>query len=386
MINKSYTSLFLVLLLSLIVISCSANPSTVQVPESQESASISASTKEQSKSEWDKLVSAAKAEGKVVILTSMGPEVKQVLVKAFQDKYGIEVDFLVMRGAEIATKLQNERRAGIYANDLTIGGATTLSGIMAPNGWVDSVESALILPEVKDPAVWWAGKLPLSGYGGGISVMKYVNVPLLINTDQVKPGEIKSYRDLLNPKWKGKIVMDDPSVTGSGGKLANYILRENIAGGEELLRGLVKQEPVISADRRLVAEWVARGKYSIAICARPEMVKPLMDLGLPVSWVTPQEGTYVTGGGGFASILNKPQHPNAAKLFLNWVLTREAAVLWQGATDTQSARVDVPIDKLSQDHIRKPGIKYFDSDVEEFEKQSTEGFKLIKEIFAPVLR
>jgi len=373
-------------LLGIAVASCASGPGPSSTASLPAPTNTIAPVKEQAQGQWEKLLSGAKAEGKVVIVTSMGPEVKQALVKSFQDKFGIEVDFLILRGQETVVKLQNERRAGLYVNDIVIGGATTLSSILSPSGYLDPVEPELILPEVKDPAVWWAGKLPLSGYGRGISVMKYVNVPILINTEQVKIEEIKSYRDLLNPKWRGKIVMDDPTVTGSGGKLATYILREEIAGGEEFLRGLVRQEPAINRDRRLVAEWVARGKYAIAIAARPEMVKPLMEMGVPVRWVTPQEGTYVTAGGGFASLLNRPLHPNAARLFLNWVLTREAAILWQRATDTQSARVDVPTDTLSLDHVRKPGVKYFDSDLEEFEKQSTVLFENVRVIFAPVMK
>lgn len=382
--NKIAVAIIIFLSLSVAFISCATNkvssPSPVSAP-----ANIP-SVKEQSQGQWEKLVSGAKAEGKVVIVTSMGPEVKQALVKGFQDRFGIEVDFLIMRGQETVVKLQNERRAGIYMNDVVIGGATTLTSILAPSGWFEPIEQALILPEVTDPKVWWSGKLPLSGYGHGIAVMKYVNVPLAINTDMVKPDEIKSYLDILNPKWKGKIVMDDPAVTGSGGKLATYILRESIAGGEDFLKGLVKQDPVINRDRRLVAEWLARGKYAIAIAARPEMMKPLLDMGMPVKWVTPQEGAYVTAGGGFASLLNRPLHPNAARLFLNWVLSKEAAIMWQRATDTQSARVDVPIDSLSQDHIRKPGMKYFDSDQEQFEKDSPALFETVRVIFAPVMK
>lgn len=373
-------------MLAFAAFSCSASKSPAVTLQPPAPVNPGTASKIPAPGQWDKLLSSARAEGKVVIVTSMGPEVKGALVKAFQDKYGIEVDFMIMRGQETVVKLQNERRAGIYVNDLVIGGTTTLTGILVPAGYLEPVEPNLFLPEVTDPKVWWNGKLPLTGYGHGISVMKYVNIPIAINTDLVKPEEIRSYRDLLNPKWKGKIVMDDPTVTGSGGKLASYILKEGIAGGEEFLRGLVRQDPVINRDRRLVAEWLARGKYAIAIAARPEMVKPLLEIGMPLKWLTPQEGTYVTSGGGNASLLKNPLHPNAARLFLNWVLTRESAILWSKATDTQSAREDVPTDFLSQDHVRKPGVKYVDSDTEEFEVQNAALFEASRAIFAPILK
>lgn len=156
-----------------------------------------------------------------------------------------------MRGPEIAMKLQTERRAGLSLTDIVFTGSSTLVAVLKPEGYVEPMEPQVILPEVRDPKAWWAGRIPLVGYGYGVGVLKYSSVPLSINTEKVKPEEIKSYRDLLNPKWKGRIVMDDPTVGGSGLKWASYILWTGKAGGEDFLRSLVRQEPVINRDRRI---------------------------------------------------------------------------------------------------------------------------------------
>lgn len=335
---------------------------------------------------YKRLISQARAEARVVAVTSMGPEVGRAITKAFQDKFGIELEWLSMRGQETAVKLQTERRSGVYTADIVIGGGTTLNTVLAPSGFLDPIETALFLPEVTEAKVWWDGRLPLIGAGYGFSIQKYVEVPLAINEELAKPEEIKSYNDLLNPKWKGKIVMDDPTVTGLGGKLASYIIKQKLAGGEEFLRSLVKQEPVITRDRRLLSEWLARGKYTIAIGARAEMTTVFIEMGSPIKFLNLGEGTFVTSGGGMVSLVNKAMHPSAARLFANWILTREAGTIWAKASAMQSARNDVPTDFLDAAHVRQPGVKYFDGDLEEFEKELPGLFAISRGIFAPVMR
>lgn len=335
--------------------------------------------------EWGKWLETSKKERSVVIITNIGPEVNRALSQAFQEKLGIQAEFIVMRGPEIAMKLETERRAGLKLTDIAFTGSSTLVAVLSPGGFVEPMGPQIILPELKDPKVWWNGKLPLTGLGYGMGVLKYSSVPLAINTDKVKPDEIKSYRDLLNPKWKGRIVMDDPTVGGSGLKWASYILWTKTAGGEDFLRSLVKQEPAISRDRRLVVEWLARGKYDIALNARPEVTKPFIDMGTPIKFLTPKEGTYVTAGGSVASLSKNAAHPNAAKVLLNWLLSKEAAILWSKNSGTQSARMDVPTDFLFSDHLRQAGIEYFDGDEDEFVKNG-EVPETLMAIFAPVLK
>ncbi len=335
--------------------------------------------------EWGKWLEASKRERRVLIVTNIGPEVNRALSQGFQEKFGIQAEFIVMRGPEIAMKLETERRAGLNLTDIVFTGSSTVVANLQPGGHLEPMEPQLILPEVRDPKVWWAGKLPVVGYGYAVGVLKYASIPLSINTEKVKPEEIKSYRDLLNPKWKGRIVMDDPTVGGSGLKWASYVLWTKTAGGEEFLRSLVRQEPAINRDRRLVVEWLARGKYDIALNARPEVMKSFIDLGAPLKFLTPQEGTYVTAGGSVASLKKNAAHPNAANVFLNWLLTKEAALLWSKASGTQSARVDVPTDFLYSEDLRQPGIKYFDGDEDEFVKNG-EVPETLRAIFEPVLK
>src|SRR3972149_2861201 len=99
--------------------------------------------------------------------------------------------------------------------------------------------------------VWWEGKLRWVDPDHKILVFIAFPIPwAVINTDLVKPEEINSYKDLLNPKWKGKIILLDPTMTGPSGKLFSTSVKFLV--GIEFWRDLAKQEPVITRDSRVV--------------------------------------------------------------------------------------------------------------------------------------
>lgn len=378
---------FFFIIAGLLFVACV--PKTVAPPTVSEKAAPATKTPtgEAWEVEWNNLVATARKEGQVNIASAAGvTEVRESIGKALQTKFGIGMELTIMGPAEVAQKLVMERKAGIYHRDIYIGGSTTILTVMKPNGFLDPIEPNLILPEIRNPAAYWNNELPLTADGHAISIIKGITHTTLINTDLVKEEEIKSYRDLLNPKWKGKILMDDPTTAGSGQKLASYIYIQDIAGGADFLKDFVKQDPTLTRDRRLLSEWVARGKYAIAICSREEMTMPFIDMGAPLKFIIPKEGLYVTHGGQAVTLLNKPLHPNAAKVFLNWIFTKEAGELWSRAANAQSSRVDVSTEFLRPDQVRKPGVKYFDSDNDEFMVKLQEVNPAIKAIFAPVMQ
>ena len=95
----------------------------------------------------------------------------------------------------------------------------------------------------------------------------------------------------------------------------------------------------------------------------------------------PKEGTYLSGSTGDVGIINRAPHPNAARLFANWLLTKEGQTLWSKAELVQSARLDVPTDFLPVEKIRDPKVKYLWADSEEFLLQQPEQGKIAREIF-----
>lgn len=372
--------------LAALAVSCSpASPVDIQkVPETR--ASMEAPTPEKISSteswrqEWDKTLKAARTEGKVLITSTTGPSVRNILGQAFQDKFGIQLEFNASKGAEVTARISAERKAGLYLADVYTGSSTTMLNELKPMGALDALKPVLFLPEVLDGSNWYSGKLAFTDKNGSILAFAAAPSPsLVVNSSLARPGEITSYMDLLQPKWKGRMIMNDPTRAGIGLKWFG-VVSQNIMN-VNFMRGLAKQEPMIITDQRLQIDWLSRGKYAILIAPKSNTFAEFYEAGAPVSIVIPAEGTYLAAASGNAGFINKAPHPNAARLFINWLLSREGQTLWTKAELTQSARLDAPVGHLPAEKRRDPGIKYFWSETEDFLSQQPEQAKLAREIF-----
>lgn len=327
--------------------------------------------------EWQKMIGKAKKEGRVVIFS--GNSVRPV-GEAFTNKYGIEAEIVVGRGGEFGAKLFAERRAGLFRWDLALVGATTAVNILKAGSVLESLEPVLILPEILDTRTWKGGELAwIDKEHQTLSYIRFVEIPISINTSIVKPDEIKSYLDLLNPKWKGKIAISDPTVTGQGSKLVSNL--GNKIMDWDYIRKLASQEPVLVNDQYLHAQWLALGKYPIGLAVKPEIVAEFIKTGSPIVGITPVEGTYTTIGGGSVSLIKNAAHPNAAILFANWLLTKEGQTIYSKTYNRSSNRVDVSTEGFPPDSVPQSGVKYINGDTEDILLAETENMRRSREIF-----
>ncbi|MDP3955377.1 MAG: extracellular solute-binding protein, partial [bacterium] len=378
-------------LLFLVYLSCT-NPGVVPASPTNNPSSVSDITnnsagmeKEAWKVKWDHLIKEAKKEGVLAIYSTAGAEVRNGIARPLQEKFGLRLEYVSGKGAEISQRLNSERRAGIYLADIYIGGTSTLLNQLKPAGILDPLEPEMFLPEVLDPIVWYGGGIRWRDKDkSAISFLTYVIPPLVINTTLVSPNEIKSYRDLLNPKWKGKMIQNDPTVAGIG--LTFFRIIGGQIMGYDYMKELVKQEPLILRDQRLQVEWVAQGKYAIAVAPTQEIVTYFKDSGAPLAYVLPVEGGWVAAGSGNIALVNRAPHPNAARLAINWLLTREAQIPIRKAMGVSSARLDVPTEGLDPATLIKPGIKYIAANSEEMELRAAEDKKLAEEIFGSLMK
>ena len=198
----------------------------------------------------------------------------------------------------------------------------------------------MILPQVKDPKNWWGGHIWIDNAKRFIYAFQaYQTENIWYNSELVKPDEIRSFDDLLNPKWQGKIGYLDPRTPGSGASLWSY-LRD--IKGEDYLKKLVAQKLQVGRDQRLLSENLAKGKTSLVLGLTYYSVVPFLKAGLPVKPLpNPREGVYVSGGSGHLTIVKNPPHPNATKVFVNWLLSKEGQELFAKGIGQATRRLDV---------------------------------------------
>jgi iron(III) transport system substrate-binding protein len=315
-------------------------------------------------SEWDALVQSAKKDGELVVfLGRAGTRQLRDAFPAFEKKFGIKVTQVAGSGNENADKVLAERDTGVYTADVWMGGLTTINTRLLPNQVFDPIEPQFVLPEVTDKAGWMKGQ-----YWWGDPAKKFTFLfsaspsPLLsYNTNLVKPEEIASFHDLLDPRWKGKIVSRDPRSAGTGGNTAYFYFHPEL-GKDWLRRVFTEQDVTVVDDARQAAEWLALGKYSLYLLGSGTDVAEAESQGLPVKdmYGPFKEGARIAvGGTGSLSLFNRAAHPNAAKLFINWWLSREGQTVAQNANpEDQSLRIDIPNDVIKTETRRKPDVEY----------------------------
>lgn len=331
---------------------------------------------------WEEILTRAKKEGVVLLYTTQAIDLRQSWQKAFEKRYGIRMDSTTGTGASLSAKIFAERRAGLFLADVFTGGATNLIQNLKPGGALITMDDKLILPEVADPKLWYGGNhMWVDKNHMVLQAMATPSGKLAINTNLVKPGEIKELRDLLNPKWKGKITMPDPTIPGTGATLVGAVAYKYEWGWDfwrELAR---KQEPLIIRDERLIADWLALGKVALAITLKDDAYLRVFDAGAPVDRVFMKEISYISGD--TVGLMDKAPHPNAAIVFLNWLLSREGQEISQKGLLNQSARVDLPILDAPAWVGREPGVEYWNKNNEDFLMALEENMKLAKEVFSP---
>lgn len=289
---------------------------------------------------WDKIVSAGRKEGKVVAAIPPSSALRRGMELAFTRRTGIGVEFVPARGSTIIRRMVDESKAGVRYFDLHIGGTESIINGLLPARVLQPVEPYFVLPEVKDPREWWGGHFWVDQAKRFIyPFVAYQTVSLWCNADDYKAAEFHSFDDLLNPKLRGKIGLSDPRTPGSGNSMWSHMLNVK---GEEYLKRLVDQQLFVTRDLRLLGENLARGKIAVTVGIGYSELLPFIKAGLPVAPLpTPEEGLYATGGYGHLTILKDGPHPNATKVFVNWLLGRDGQEIFSRAMGVGTRRLDV---------------------------------------------
>lgn len=345
----------------LTLLNCAPKPAPV-VTEAKKAVEPAASPSEETgwEAEWEKILKGAKKERTVVVYGPAISEMRKAFIEEFQKDYpGIILEYTGMTGPQASAKIKAERRAGIYNQDIYIGGTTTV--LLELRLFVIPIKPFLILPDVKDPKVWLEGRLDFSDEAEEINLTFAIKATpeVIYNFDLVQPSEISSWWDLTKTKWKGKVIMRDPRTAGGGQAVASFWYFEPKLG-LDYIKAFAANSPVFTRELRFHAESVARGKYNIGIAVDTTSVYEFKNLGMPIRYTEIlKEGTYITASNGTVAVMDKAPHPDAASVFLNWLLGKKGQTVYTISSSLASRRVDVPTDHLIEEHRPpKPGVSY----------------------------
>jgi iron(III) transport system substrate-binding protein len=333
---------------------------------------------------WEQVLTAANSEGTIIAFMTGGQIVRQALM-TFQTKFPqIRLELIGgTEGKDIISRITAERKADRYLWDIYIAGPGSLTLSLKPAGFLDPVKDALLLPEVLDDRKWFAGlndgwkdkeKKYAYGFQGDVSDNVWVN------RDFIPEDKLKSIDQLIEPEWKGKIAWRDPTAgLGAGASHAGYILA---ARGEKFLRDFLANTGSFAHDQRQVAEWIIRGRYPIVVALTSPALEQFWQAGVgknvkPLDWASADVPARVSAGTGVMGLINKAPHPNALRVFANWLLSKEGQEAWVKNTKRNSRRLDV---SKVPETAPQPGRKYIDINVEDLLRFQKTASEIAKEI------
>jgi iron(III) transport system substrate-binding protein len=322
--------------------------------------------------EWSKLIAAAKQEGTVAIASGGAPSRQyRPVVEAFQKKFGVRVELSTGNATDTVNRILAERKAGKHTMDVALISSRESNQRLLPSESIIPLNPLLIHPEVLDASAWYRGKHwyadKASGYVFIYHVSKEDKYETWYNSDKIKEAEIASIKkqtDFFDPRWKGKIAgqgMGDPS--GIRQMIDSYF--EPDRGQEWVRTYLLNAGVTFSDDRRILETWLVGGRFPLyAVATGSEELIGLAKKGVPIKqiFLPKQQGVIRAGGSGccISAFANAPHH-NAAKLFINWFLSKEAQTLTHTMIpnlDRSSLRNDIPPGEVVPEQRRAAGVEY----------------------------
>lgn len=332
------------------------------------------------KARWDKIVAAAEKEGEINVSGPSGKLWRDELM-AFQKAYPkIRLTVTPFASRDFWPRVLKEREVGKHLWDIRVGGADTQVYTLSDNGGLANLREMLILPEVADESVWHGGfdhMFTDTPKKFAISFAAYESPLAYFNPKFVKKDEIKDFKSLLDPKWKGKIALADPR----GGSTAVSMAIVYKKFGPDFIRTLLTtQEPVIVTNNRQMMDWYVSGKYPVAMGIPNSAIQQFRDQGVNVELDTVSGLDIWSVGVGGIQVMEPRPHPNATTVFVNWLLTKDVQAKIMQATKLNSRRKDVALGDNDRAIDWNRYKDYVSGQTQEFHQAMVEFKKLVREV------
>ena len=333
--------------------------------------------------QWSQAVAAAEQEGTLVLQSQPNQAWRSFVLSEFPKAYPkIRVELSVTREPEFLVRIRTERLAGKYLWDVAVAGSSA-GFALAQEGIVDPLLPELIDPSLKDPKLWggWDQAFLDEAHRSVLSIQGSVIGPfynaLLLAPDKIEGRGLSA---LLDPQFKGKIVWQEPTINGAGRTQAQLIRAK--LGNAGLKKLIFDQSPIFVPQINQVLDTLAHGQAWISIGTQVRsLMEPYTKAGIKTDLRTLGNGPDValmTAGGSTVYVFNRRPHPNAARVFLGWLLSRDVQARLADAMDQASRRQDVS-PTTPPDTIPMPGAIYITPQREDMEAYQDETTRLIKE-------
>jgi len=313
------------------------------------------------------LIEAAKKEGKVAFYTAMDLEFAQRLGNAFESKYGIQTRVERSGAERIFQRIGQEQSSKIAACDVVNTSDQAHCIIWVRNGWLQ--------PYLPEEVAKHYDKLYYDPNGFDV-VTRVLVSPIAYNTNLVKKEEApKSFTDLLDPKWAGKMVKAHPAYSGT---IMNSTFQTARDLGWDYFEKLAKQRVMQVQSATDTPKKIQLGERAVMVDGAGYLVIRYKEDGSPVEIVYPEEGTPVATSP--SAIFKNAPNPNAARLFQNWMHSREAQqflVDWARQYSAHSQTVEKPSVRALKDiKLMKEDAVTVEKSAEEIKKRYSQIFKV----------
>lgn len=287
---------------------------------------------------WEKVVDSAKKEGTVTAYSfSWVGDIGLEISKAFQKRYNINLEIITGRGAEFLERLKTEKRMRQQTADMTDGNSLHVSN-MKLEGLLTSMADEL--PALKEKGVWLVEPTAIDQRDKMNLVFRLMTRTPYVNTKLVKVEEIpRSWKDLLDAKWKGKMSLAEPNIS-AGAYESIVVFMEYKVWDEDYIKALYKQGLFFPTGSVEEAQMLSRGDFFLSILGTDNAATRFAAEGAPIQAIDMREGVVVSTN-SIAAIANSP-HPNATRVFLNWLNSKEGMTTAGKALGQKMIRKDVP--------------------------------------------